>query len=127
MGLTIQRVTNMTANAVGARSALQDSLIADTPRLAIDEQAFMREIFDRVLVIGRQRYSPWDASKDVRDIRREGDEEIFDAVIYAAMLVVKRRRERDERRRCFIHDEAYATMDDALKGLAAAEGVEVSR
>jgi hypothetical protein len=115
----------MTANAVDARSAsdIAASLIADTPLLAVDEQAFMREIFDRVLVIGRARYSPWDASNDARDLRKEGDEEIFDAVIYAAMLVVKRRREREERKRCFIHDEAYARVEPGLKELAASVGL----
>lgn len=84
---------------VGARSALENSLIADTPRLAPDEQAFMREIFDRVLVTGRARYAPWVAGAETRNLARETDEEIFDAVIYAAMLVVRRRVKADRVRR----------------------------
>jgi hypothetical protein len=113
----------MTAPLNGhARSApeIQTSLIRDTPLLSADEQAFMREIFDRVLIVGRSRYSPWDASTDSRHIPRERDEEIFDAVIYAAMLVIKRRRERLERLRCFKADEQYRRVDGAIGGLIEA-------
>jgi flavin-binding protein dodecin len=81
----------------------------------------MREIYDRVLIVGRSRYSPWDASADARHIPRERDEEIFDAVIYAAMLVIKRRRERTERLRCFKADIDYRRTQDALDELAMFE------
>jgi hypothetical protein len=114
----------MTAPLNGhARSApeIQTSLIQDTPLLSADEQAFMREIYDRVLIVGRKRYSPWDASTDTRHMPRERDEEIFDAVIYAAMLVIKRRRERAERLKCFEADLEYRRVESALDELATFE------
>jgi hypothetical protein len=95
-------------------------LIDRAPELSEDEALFMRKIFDRVLVVGRSRYKPWVALDDDRNLHREGDEELFDAVIYPAMLASKRDRERQQRLRCFIADEEFKRTDAALNAFIVA-------
>lgn len=102
----------------------QQSLIDDVPKFSEDEASFMAEVHERVLSVGRSRYQPWVALTDKRAIPRERDEEIFDAVIYAAMLVVKRKRERAERLRCFKADEEF--LSEAATTVKAQATFDVS-
>ena len=108
-------------------SALQDSLLADIPKLNHDEQAAMRFVLDRILIQGRATYAPWLAEGDVRDMDKEIADELADAVVYVGMRAVMKSIAKRRRIECFKRDAEFATMDEALKGLAAAEGVEVSR
>jgi hypothetical protein len=101
-------------------------IIARAPELSDDEAELMREIFDRVLVVGRSRYSPWVALADKRNLVREGDEEIWDAIIYPGMLRVRKRRERAERLRCFKADEDFKRTNVALVEFAALVDAEDS-
>jgi hypothetical protein len=79
----------MTASA-DARSALESTLLADIPRLAPDEQRFVRYILDRVLVVGRRSYAPWVAANESRDMVSEAAAEAADHVVSIAMDAVLR-------------------------------------
>lgn len=74
----------------GPMSELESSLLADIPRLTPDEQAALRYILDRILVVGRRDYSPWVAKGDQRNMESEIADELADAVVYTGMRSVMR-------------------------------------
>ena len=111
-----------------------DRLSARLARLNADERQAaeyviesVEYVLDRILIQGRASYAPWLAEGDVRDMDKEIADELADAVVYVGMRAVMKSIAKRRRIECFKRDEAYATMDEALKGLAAAEGVEVNR
>ena len=71
-------------------SALEQSLLADIPRLTADEQGAVRFVIDRILVQGRASYTPWQADGDKRDMDREIADELGDAIVYVGMRAVMR-------------------------------------
>lgn len=70
--------------------SLEQSLLADIPKLNADSQAFMRWILDRVIGVGLRDYGPWQAANDSRDMDREVADELADAVVYTGMRAIKR-------------------------------------
>jgi hypothetical protein len=69
---------------------LAESLIADIPKFGHDEQRALRELFNRVLDLGRQSYGEWIAARETRDMVRELRDEMIDGVWYAACDAVMR-------------------------------------
>ena len=104
-----------------------DRLTAKLAQLNPDEQAAVEYFIDRILIQGRASYAPWLAEGDVRDMDKEIADELADAVVYVGMRAVMKSIAKRRRIECFKRDAEFATMDEALKGLAAAEGVEVRR
>jgi hypothetical protein len=96
-------------------TSLEQSLIADIPRLTADEQSALRYVVDRILVQGRAGYAPWQAEGDKRDMEKEIADECADAIVYTGMRAVMRARRKQERLRCFIHDDAFARVSKAAE------------
>lgn len=95
-------------------STLEQSLIADIPRLSEDEQKFVRYILDRVLIVGRRSYSPWVAANDTRDMKREAADEAADHVVYVAMDAVMRAVRKRDRVDAFIAAAELAEMSPVM-------------
>jgi hypothetical protein len=101
-------------------SNLEQSLIADIPRLTEDEQSALRFIVDRILVQGRAGYAPWQAEGDTRNMEKEIADECADAIVYTGMRAVMRARRKADRLRCFKADLDYQRVDSALTSFVAA-------
>jgi NTP pyrophosphatase (non-canonical NTP hydrolase) len=108
------------ANAEGA-SAIEQSLIADIPRLTADEQSALRFVLDRIIVQGRASYAPWQAGLDMRDMEKEIGDELADAIVYTGMRAVMRAVAKRRRIEAFRHDEAFRAVDEAMKPLVEVE------
>ncbi|MCP4605645.1 MAG: hypothetical protein GY847_34855 [Proteobacteria bacterium] len=60
-------------------------------RLEGDERAIVSELLKR-LEMGRNQYGPWDTD-DAREYGQEALEEVLDALLYIAALLVKLKRQ----------------------------------
>lgn len=103
---------------------LEQSLLADIPRLTTDEQSALRFVVDRILVQGRASYAPWQAASDGRNIDKEIADECADAIVYTGMRAVMRAQRKAERLRCFKADEDFARTDAALADFVSSQGGE---
>jgi len=100
---------------------IEQSLLRDILRLSADEQAVMRFVLDRILVVGRRSYPPWVAKDDARDIAKEKAEECGDAIIYTGMEAIKSALTRQDRMA-----EFRGALDDHKSG-ATMKSIEMVR
>lgn len=89
---------------------LEQSLIADIPRLTADEQSALRFVLDRILVVGRRDYAPWQAEGDRRNMEAEVADELADAIVYTGMRAVMRAVRKRDRVDAFIAAAELAEM-----------------
>ena len=103
------------------RSELEAEVIEMVKRLSRDELRCIRYWGNRMIRIGHSKYGPLDIENDDRRWVTERTEETADREFYGALIELAKEDRRKERLRCFVHDEAYARVSEAMEPLKGVE------